>query len=61
MKADASRRLAPPPPGALPMIPFLLPLAVPYYLFATRSLWQGEISSILGILFIVADVLHGNR
>jgi hypothetical protein len=36
MKADARTRCCAPPPGAIPLIPVLLPIAVPYYLLASR-------------------------
>jgi len=40
MKADARARGSPPPPGAIPLILVLLPIAVPYYLLATRHRWR---------------------
>jgi hypothetical protein len=42
MKADARARGSAPPPGAIPLIPVLLPIAVPYYLLATRRRWQSS-------------------
>ena len=45
MKADARARGSPPPPGAIPLILVLLPVAVPYYLLATRHRW-GKILSV---------------
>ena len=40
MKADARARGSAPAPGAMPLIPVLLPIAVPYYLLATRRRWR---------------------
>jgi hypothetical protein len=44
MKADARARGSPPPPGAIPLILVLLPIAVPYYLLATRHRWRKIVS-----------------
>ena len=52
MKADARSRSVHPPPGAIPMIALLLPIAVPYYLFATRRSWRGAASVCLAVLVI---------
>jgi hypothetical protein len=54
MKADAKQRSFEPPPGALPLIPLLLPVALPYYLFGTRRGWRGA-----GSLCIAALVIAG--
>ena len=40
MKADARGRDSIPPPGAIPLIAVLLPIAVPYYLIAMRQRWH---------------------
>ena len=45
MKEDARARGSAPPPGAIPLIPVLLPIAVPYYLLATRRRWH-KISAV---------------
>lgn len=45
MKADARERGVSPPAGAIPLIAVLLPIAVPYYLLATRVRW-GKLSGI---------------
>lgn len=47
MKADARARGSPPPPGAIPLIIALLPIAVPYYLLATRHRWRKIVSVCL--------------
>jgi len=44
MKADARARGSPPPPGAIPLILVLLPLAVSYYLLSTRHGWRKVLS-----------------
>jgi hypothetical protein len=44
MKADARARGSQPPPGAIPLILVLLPIAVPYYLLATRHRWRKLVS-----------------
>jgi hypothetical protein len=53
MKADAKRRSVLPPAGAIPMIPLLLPIAIPYYLLATRGSWRGVVAVCLGSLFTI--------
>jgi len=40
MKADARERATQCPPGAIPLIVGLYPLAVPYHLLATRLAWR---------------------
>jgi hypothetical protein len=52
MKADARRLGVEPPPGAIPMIPLLLPIAIPYYFLGTRRGWRGAISLCLVVLVI---------
>ena len=52
MKADARARGSAPPPGAIPLIPVLLPIAVPYYLLATRRRWR----KILAVCFLTGYV-----
>jgi hypothetical protein len=52
MKADAKGRSVQPPPGAIPLIPWLLPIAIPYYLVATRRGWRGAASLCLAALFV---------
>jgi hypothetical protein len=48
MKADARARGTVPPPGATPLIPVLLPIAVLYYLLATRRRWR----KLLAVCFL---------
>jgi hypothetical protein len=55
MKADARERSHEPPPGATPLIPVLLPIAIPYYLVWTRQRWR-KLSS-LGLLSLYAVML----
>jgi hypothetical protein len=52
MKADARARGSAPPPGAIPLIPVLLPIAVPYYLLATRQRWR----KILAVCFLTGYI-----
>ena len=52
MKADARARGSVPPPGAIPLIPVLLPIAVPYYLLATRRRWR----KILAVCFLTGYI-----
>jgi hypothetical protein len=52
MKADARARGSAPPPGAIPLIPVLLPIAVPYYLLATRRRWH----KILAVCFLTGYI-----
>src|SRR5882757_8561235 len=52
MKADARRLSVQPPPGAIPMIPWLLPIAIPYYLLGTRRNWRSVIAVGLAALSI---------
>jgi hypothetical protein len=52
MKADASARSTAPPPGAAPLIPVLLPIAVPYYLLATRRRWHKLLGMVLLLGYI---------
>ena len=52
MKADARARGSVPPPGAIPLIPVLLPIAVPYYLLATRQRWR----KILSVCFLTGYI-----
>jgi hypothetical protein len=52
MKADARARGSVPPPGAIPLIPMLLPIAVPYYLLATRRRWR----KILAVCFLTGYI-----
>ncbi|MBS0421837.1 MAG: hypothetical protein JSR66_29275 [Proteobacteria bacterium] len=47
MKADARARGSTPPPGAIPLIPVLLQVAIPYYLLATRRRWHKVLSLCL--------------
>ena len=58
MKADARARGSAPPPGAIPLIPVLLPVAVPYYLLATRRRWHkilavGFMTGYIGIALVL--------
>src|SRR5512140_3605513 len=52
MKSDARARGSVPPPGAIPLIPVLLPIAVPYYLLATRQRWR----KILAVSFMTGYI-----
>jgi hypothetical protein len=52
MKADARARGSAPPPGAIPLVPVLLPIAVPYYLLATRRRWR----KILAVCFLTGYI-----
>lgn len=52
MNADARARGSAPPPGAIPLIPVLLPIAVPYYLLATRRRWH----KILAVCFLTGYI-----
>jgi hypothetical protein len=52
MKEDARARGSAPPPGAIPLIPVLLPIAVPYYLLATRRRWH----KILAVCFLTGYI-----
>jgi hypothetical protein len=52
MKEDARARGSAPPPGAIPLIPVLLPIAVPYYLLATRRRWH----KILALCFLTGYI-----
>jgi hypothetical protein len=52
MKADARARGSAPPPGAIPLIPVLLPIAVPYYLLTTRRRWR----KILAVCFLTGYI-----
>src|SRR5581483_5576519 len=52
MKADARARGSTPPPGAIPLIPVLPQLAIPYYLLATRRRWH----KVLSVCFLAAYV-----
>src|SRR5882757_9710343 len=52
MKADARARGSTPPPGAIPLIPVLLQIAIPYYLLATRQRWH----KVLALCFLTGYV-----
>jgi hypothetical protein len=52
MKADARARGSTPPPGAIPLIPVLLQIAIPYYLLATRRRWH----KVLALCFLTGYV-----
>jgi hypothetical protein len=52
MKADARARGSTPPPGAIPLIPVLLQIAIPYYLLATRRRWH----KVLALCFLAGYV-----
>jgi hypothetical protein len=56
MKADARERDALPPPGAIPLIAAILPVAITYYVMATRRGWHRivSISALLTYLSILA-------
>jgi hypothetical protein len=58
MKADAKQRSVQPPPGAIPLIPWLLPIAIPYYLVATRRGWRGAASLCFAALFVAVLKVH---
>ena len=58
MKADARTLGSTPPPGAIPLIPVLLPIAVSYYLLGTRQRWHKVLAlcwltGYVGIAFVV--------
>ena len=59
MKADARARGSPPPPGAIPLVPVLLPIAVLYYLLATRHRWRkvASVCFLTGYIGIAAALL----
>ena len=58
MKSDARSRSSVAPAGATPLIPVLLPLAVPYYLLRTRKNWQKlSALSLLTIYILLMLVL----
>ncbi len=56
MKADAQERSSASPPGAIPLVAVLLPIAVPYYLIATRHGW-GKALAVLGLVGFVVLVV----
>ena len=56
MKADAEERSIASPPGAIPLVAVLLPIAVPYYLVATRRGWAKALA-VLWLLGFVALVV----
>ena len=56
MKSDARVRTVETPPGAVPMIPILMPLAVPYYLIWTRRGWR-KVSSLMLLSLYVLGLL----
>ena len=53
MKSDARSRSSVAPSGAIPLIPVLLPLAVPYYLLRTRKNWQKLSAFCLLIVYLL--------
>jgi len=60
MKADSRARGSLPPPGAIPLILVLLPLAVSYYLLGTRHRWRKVLSVCCLIGYIgIASLLVG--
>jgi hypothetical protein len=58
MKSDASERGVSPPPGAMPLVIVLLPVAVPYHLLATRPGWKRAVSLLwfAGFLVLLAAI-----
>ena len=56
MKADSRERSTPTPPGALPLVVVLLPIAVPYYLVATRRSWR-KATALVWLVGFIAIVL----
>ena len=57
MKSDARVRAIETPPGVVPMIPMLMPLAVPYYLIWTRRGWRKLYSLLLLCLYVLGVVV----
>jgi hypothetical protein len=64
MKADARERTMAPPAGATPLIVFLLPVAVAYYLVATQSGWHKAVAlakfagfvAVSSVVFVIGVV-----
>jgi len=51
-EGGARARTSTSPPGAIPLTPVLLPIAVPYYLLATRQRWH----KILALCFVTGYI-----
>ena len=57
MKADARERGTASPPGAIPLVVGLFPVAVPYHLVATRRGWRKGLALLLLVfLFAVLEI-----
>jgi hypothetical protein len=60
IKADSRERATSSPPGAIPLVVGLFPVAVPYYLIATRRGWRKGVSLLWFAGFLLALlVLNG--
>lgn len=59
MKADARERAVASPPGAIPLVPVLFPIAVMYHLLSTRQGWRRGLA-LLWLLGFTALVLSSS-